>query len=148
VYRYLAYLGVPTGTAAPEEPAKTPPADFKFKKWHSEGHFTKYLPLATTEAEKLAVYYLNDVTQNMDEDHMPHFCFEHLRTVEVETHKTGNLPYFLKNYAQGTTPADLIGGVKKFARVLWLESGGEQFPDYRNHKKPVTKANFKVSSIL
>lgn len=142
---------VGTATAPIDAPAAivAPAAvDFKFKKGHLEGFFTKYLPLAVTEAEKLAIYYLNDVTQCFDRDHVPNLSFEHLRAMEVETHKASNLPYFLKHYAQGIAPAELIAGVTKFAGAYWLESGAVQFPPTGNFNKPVTKSNFKISSFL
>ena len=91
---------------------------------------------------------LNDVTQYFDRDHVPNLSFEHLRAMEVETHKASNLPYFLKHYAQGIAPAELIAGVTKFAGAYWLESGAVQFPPTGNFNKPVTKSNFKISSFL
>ena len=91
---------------------------------------------------------LNDVTQYFDRDHVPNLSFKHLRAVEVETHKASNLPYFLKHYAQGVAPAELIAGVTKFAGAYWLESGAVQFPATDNFNKPTPKTNFKISSIM
>lgn len=109
-------------------------SNFKFKKSLTQGFFTKYLPLASTDAELLAVYYLNDLTEYFDEDDLAHLTFEHLTPEEVVSHKANNLPYFLKTFAQGVVPSELIAGVNKFAGAYWLEAGGMHFPDVGNHK--------------
>lgn len=107
---------------------------FKFKKSLTEGFYTQYLPLASTEAERLAIFYLNDLTEYIDEDNVAHFSFEHLTPGEVVSHKACNLPYFLKTYAHDAVPVELVAGVTKWAGAYWLDSGGIQFPDYGNHK--------------
>lgn len=116
---------------------------FKFKKSLTKGFFTKYLPLVTTDTERLALYYLNDVTEYFDEDNLAHLCFEHLTPEEVVSHKACNLPYFLKTYAPDVVPVELVAGVAKWAGAYWLETGGVQFEDLGNHK-----LGTKLSDIL
>lgn len=108
--------------------------NLKFKKSLTKGFFTKYIHLATTDTERLAVYYLNDLTEYFDEDNLAHLCFEHLTQWEVVNHKANNLPYFLKTYAPDVVPGELVAGVTKWAGAYWLETGGIQFEDLGNHK--------------
>lgn len=107
--------------------------------------FYKYLPQATTHAEKMAIQYLDEEIVGLDEEHVAHWSSEHLSFDEVVLEGGMNLVVFLKKHNLEEQREEVVAGVVKYTATYWLEEGGIIFP---SSKVPKPKTNFKVSSIL
>jgi hypothetical protein len=103
--------------------------------------FFKYLPQATSHAEKMAIQYLDEEIVGLDEEHVAHWSSVHMSFDEVVL----ELGVFFKKHHLEEQREEVVAGVVKYAATYWIEEGGTIFP---SSKVPKPKTNFKVSSIL